>query len=568
MKTLQAWALQYRKLLLILIVSQIILGFIVIGQAYAIVQTVDSVFIQQTDFGRVLPYLGALAIILLIRALLNYVNARIGLTLSTRVRKSIRTQLLSKWSKQPVEYTGQALSGGRLSTLIESVDQLDPYFKDYVPQVIKTIILPIAILAAAFYVNPNSGWIMLITAPFIPLSYILVGLKTQQKSERQLAELSRFSGKFLDILQGLQTLKIFGRGKEQAVILKNSNDGFQKTTLSILKIAFASSFFIELIITLGIGLLALEIGFQMLVFETLAFAPAFFILAIAPEYYTSLKELGAAFHTGRGSLAAADQLSKELEKEERPVRWGISSITSPISIEMNDVKFTYDQGFTLSIDQLFIKPGERAVIIGPSGQGKTTLLNLLAGIYENKIGTLLINGQTRETVNEESWWSQVSYISQHPYLFSGTLRDNFSMGKSYTDQEVATAVAWAGLSDLISSLPQGVDTTVGEGGRGLSGGEKQRVALARSFLKKPKLVFYDEPTVGLDVKTEQILSRSIDQLAKEATIVTVAHRLPTIRKADQLYVIQDGQLVDTGTPQNLAKKNAYYQSILKGGGQL
>ncbi|MFC4355527.1 thiol reductant ABC exporter subunit CydD [Chryseomicrobium palamuruense] len=565
MKTLQAWAMQYRLFLGILFLINVLLGITVIGQSYAIVQIVDSVFMESTTFQQIVPYLMGLAAFLLIRTFLNYTNARIGLSLSHHVRHSLRNALTTKWTKIPVEQTGESLTGSRITTLIEQIDQIDPYFREYIPQVIKTTILPLLILIAVFYVNPNSGWIMLITAPFIPISYILIGVKTQQKSERQLAELSRFSGKFLDILQGLPTLKLLGRGKEQSDILQQNNQGFQNTTLSILKIAFASSFFIELIITLGIGLLALEIGFQMLVYETLAFASAFFILAIAPEYYNSLKELGSAFHTGRGSLAAAEQISKELDKEERPVSWGSQFIEGPIRLDANSLSFQYDDGFELYVNHFTLAKQKRAVIIGPSGQGKTTLLNVLAGIYEKQQGELRLNGELRENIDENSWWKTTSYISQQPYLFSGTLRENVSMGEHYTDDEVTKALQTSGLQEWITSLPQGLDTNIGEGGRGLSGGEKQRVALARAFLKKPTMVFFDEPTVGLDVRTEQILANSIDALAETATVLTVAHRLPTIRKAEWLYVIEGGKVTAMGTPEDLLITSPYYQSLMKRG---
>lgn len=505
---------------------------------------------------------------LLIRIFLNYANAQVGLSLSHRVRHSLRTAVTTKWTKLPVEQTGASLTGSRVTTLIEEIDQLDPYFREYIPQVIKTTILPISILVAVFYVNANSGWILLITAPFIPISYILVGMKTQQKSERQLAELSRFSGKFLDILQGLPTLKLLGRGNEQSEILRQNNQGFQQTTLSILKIAFASSFFIELIITLGIGLLALEIGFQMLVYETLAFAPAFFILAIAPEYYNSLKELGAAFHTGRGSLAGAQQISKELEKEERPVIWGTQPVHTPICLEANHLSFQYDQGFSLQVDHFTLPSQKRAVIIGPSGQGKTTLLNVLAGIYEKQAGEVLINSVPREQSDEKSWWKSTSYISQSPYLFSGTLRDNVTMGGPYDDTSIEEALNHAGLDEWVHSLSDGLATRIGEGGRGLSGGEKQRVALARAFLKKPHMVFFDEPTVGLDVRTEQILASSIDTLAQTATVLTVAHRLPTIRKAQWIYVVEDGNLTAMGSPEDVIETSPYYRALMEGGASL
>jgi len=262
---------------------------------------------------------------------------------------------------------------------------------------------------------------------------------------------------------------------------------------------------------------------------------------------------------------AKSEFQHDVEFQQQIVKWGSSPLRSPIRLDLNQATYSYGAEFTLQIDAFEALPNERLVIIGPSGQGKTTLLGVLAGLYDPLTGTIVVNGKERNTVDESSWWDQTTYISQHPYLFSGTIRENIEMGTVSSDDELKHAIEASGLTELISTLPQGWSTTVGEGGRGLSGGEKQRIALARSFLKKPALVFYDEPTIGLDVKTERILSQSMESLSETATVITVAHRLPTIRKADKIAVLEDGRLVAFGPPEHVIRENAYAASLLEGG---
>ena len=420
------------------------------------------------------------------------------------------------------------------------------------------------LLATVFTIHPNSGWIMLITAPFVPITYIIIGMQTKKKSEEQLEALNRFSGKFLDLLQGLQTIRLFGQGKQQEQVLASSNEGFMNRTLSVLKIAFASTLFIELIATLGIGLVALEIGFQMIVFQTLTFAPAFIILTLAPEYYNSLKELGSAFHTGRGSLGAANLIEEQLNQKTKPVQWGNKSLPLQPEITLTEAKYSYANGTMIGPISCTIPQGQTIAFIGQTGHGKSTILNMLSSFIEIDEGSITFNNEPRSCFKESDWYAQTSYISQHPYIFSGTLRENICMGLPLRDSEILDALQEAQLIDWLSTIPQGLDIQLGEGGLGLSGGEKQRVAIARAFVKKPNIVFFDEPTAGLDVLTERLLTHSIEALSQFATVVIAAHQFESIRFADVIYVVEHGKIAVAGTHDEL-KQHPFYQQMLIGG---
>lgn len=564
MRTLQSWAIAHKGTLILLFVLSLLLGTSIVLQGYTIVQTVNLVFIEQKTFTTTFQFLLILLIAILIRLFTQFSMNRIGGTLAERVKNTIRSTLLKHWTKNAMESQISTQTGEKVTLLIDTVEQVESYYREYIPQVIKTTVVPLIVLIAVFMTHEASGWIMLITAPFIPLTYILVGLQTKAKSEEQLVAMNQFSGKFLDLLQGLQTIRLFGQTDKQEQVLAASNKGFMERTLSVLKIAFTSTLFIELITTLGVGLVALEIGFQMIVFQSLAFAPAFFVLTLAPEYYNSLKELGAAFHTGRGSLGAASIIEAALQTTATPVRWGNEHLSNTPSLEMHNATYQYVDGPLIGPISLHVKPGEMIAFIGPTGHGKTTILNMLSSMVELSSGEILLNGKSRTQIAEHDWYSQMSYISQHPYVFAGSLRDNIRMGLQATDDEIYVALRQAQLTSWLETLPEQLDTMIGEGGRGLSGGEKQRVAIARAFLKKPSILFFDEPTAGLDVFTEHLLTEAIHTFRKQATVILVAHRFESIQHADNIYIVENGQIDTYGTHAELAS-HPFYQYMKKRG---
>ena len=563
MQFLQRSLRAYQSKVILLSLLSFLLGGSILLQGISIVVIVNLVFIEKASFPGTYVYFSLFFLAIVIRLATQFTLGLIGGSLAARVKASVRERLIQHWTCTPMEKHVAFQTGEKVTLLVDTVDQLESYYREYIPQVIKTIVVPIMILIAVFLVHPNSGWIMLITAPFVPITYIIVGMQTKKKSEEQLDALNRFSGKFLDLLQGLQTIRLLGQSKQQEAVLAQSNAGFMTRTLSILKIAFASTLFIELIATLGIGLVALEIGFQMIVFQTLTLAPAFFILTLAPEYYNSLKELGAAFHTGRGSLGAAALIEEQLQQPEASVQWGDKPLALQPSITVKDARFHYTNGPSIGPFTVTIHPGQTVAFIGKTGHGKTTILNLLSSLTELDGGELLLNHAPRSTYRADDWYAQTSYISQHPYLFAGTLRDNICMGLRISDEDVLAALQKAQLLDWLASLPQGLDTALGDGGLGLSGGEKQRVAIARAFVKQPAIVFFDEPTAGLDVVTERLLIDSIKTLRETATVIIAAHQYESIRFADVLYIVEDGKITASGTPDKL-KNHPYYEQITAG----
>lgn len=565
MKSLQKLATAQKKRYYTLFAIAIVLAFIIVFQAYLIADIIDQLFLQKSTFEQVLLPLFTLLGVLALRTSLSYWSGKIGLTMATKVKQDYRKKLIKAYSRRSLADSYQGQSGKKVSVLLDTVDELDPFFSHYIPQRIITTVLPLVILVFIFSQHAYSGLIMLLTAPFIPLFMIIIGGQTQKKSEEKLESLATFSGRFLDTLQGLLTIKLFKQSDRYKQTIKKSSYDFRDTTMSILKVAFMSSLMLEFISMLSIGLVALELSLRLVVFQTLDFFTAFFILLLVPEFFNALKNLGSAFHAGRSSAGAGAKIEEELKqpRSTEAMKWGRGYMANgPGVISLRQVGFQYGtDGFRLSQIDTDLPPYCRVAIVGKSGSGKTTLLNVIAGLFQPSEGQVFIQGEDRSFYEEKEWFGHISYITQHPYLFSGTITENITLGYRATEVEIRVAAQKAGMEKVIQSLKDGYETKIGEGGRGLSGGEKQRLILARAFLKKPSLILFDEPTSGLDLQTEHILQRSIDELSKTATVITVAHRLHTIQQAEHVLFIEQGTIAAQGTHSHLMNNVKAYREL-------
>lgn len=544
-------------------------GIVIICQAYLLVVVIEGVFLHHQIFQEIISLLWLLLLVLFVRVLFSYVNSRIGIRMGAKVKSDFRKSLLHQYVRNPIQLSQRGQSGRKVSVIVDAVDEVDSYFSQYLPQVIQSSVIPIMILIFIFTQHTNTGWIMLITTPFIPVFMIIIGIQTKQKSEEQLDKLGAFSGRFLDTLQGLITLKLFGQAKKQKQVIEKSSLDFRDATMAILKVAFTNSFMMELISMLSTGIIALEVALQLILFDGISFFTAFLILVLTPEYYSTLKELGNAFHNGRSSMGAVEKIASELDDMNEAIPNGVLSFQEeknvPPTITLEGVRFSYGgEAFELKDISAQFSPYSQIAIVGSSGSGKTTLLQVIAGLIAPQAGHIRVNGEDLTKYRDEEWLHQLSYISQNPYIFSGSIADNIAIGggEDISESDIIKAAEEAGLMSLITSLDQGLATPTGEAGRGLSGGEKQRLALARAFLKKPSVILFDEPTTGLDLYTERILQQSMNKLSKHATIITVAHRLYTIQHADQILFLENGKLLGVGTHESLIHHVPAYRDMV------
>lgn len=564
-KSLTREAFSKPLIIALLAVVSILTAVAIVVQAYLLSAVVDMVFLQSKVIEGLWYMLFALLLVFILRGLLAFMHTRAGAVLAAEAKKSLRNRLIKKFEDLGPAYLVEEKTGRLVGVITEGIDQLDPYFSRYLPQVIQTLIIPPVILIVVFSHNILSGAIMLITAPLIPVFMYLIGNMAEAKSQKQLQSLLRFSGHFLEVLQGLTTLKLFGRSKEQGRYISLMSDNFRDATMDVLKIAFLSALMLEILATISTAMIAVEVGLR-LVYGLLTFQVAFFVLLLAPELYLPLKNLGAAFHFGRTSIGAWKEICATEERNVQKPQWGTKPFPQPLppGIILSTVDFSYNgHKKVLSSIELQINPGERIVIVGQSGSGKSTLLKLLMGLLAQEKGKVLINGTPQFDISQEEWFSQIAYVSQEPHIFSGTIAENIALGMPKASRkEIIRAAKRARVDDYVKYLPMGYDTMIGDGYRGLSGGEKQRVAIARVILKKVSLVLLDEPTAGLDLESEKLVKEAISELAGECTLVTVAHRRQTIFDADRIVVLRNGTIEAVGSHRELIDCSEHYRRLV------
>jgi len=564
-KRLNQEAMNHKLILALLVCFAIASGILAIGQGYYLTVIIDRVFLQRQGLQTLWEMLWLLFAFFIGRGLIIYFTNKVAVNLANHMKRKLRKQLFHQLAHSVPSQLFRYQTGKLVSVITDAIDQLDSYFSSYLPKFIQAAIIPPMILVVAFMHSIYSGIIILITAPLIPVFMILIGNLADRKAEKQMESLLRFSGHFLDVLQGLATLKVFGQSNNQRKQIETMSLHFRDTTMEVLKIAFVSALMLEILATISTAMIAVEVGLR-LVYANISFTSALFILLLAPELYLPLKNLGSGFHSGRNSIAAADKVWEMFDEKDKGVKWGTQEFLNqePPRIQMKNLSFHYLENRPVLTDiNLDIQSGEKIAIIGKSGSGKTTLLKLLLGLLAPTKGSILINGQPLESFKEESWIAHVAFLSQEPYLFSGTIAENIRISKeNASKQQVEAAAELAGVNRFAKELANGYETIVGEGGRGLSGGEKQRVALARAFLKQAPVVILDEPTSGLDLETEHLMIQAMEKLSENATVFTVAHRLQTVLQSDKIVLLSEGKVIAFGTHQELLQHSKEYQAFI------
>ncbi|MCM4084656.1 thiol reductant ABC exporter subunit CydD [Paractinoplanes hotanensis] len=552
MKPLDPRLLRYARSTRVYLAATIALGVVlaalIVAQATLLAHGITAVFLDGADVRMLTPTLLALAAVVAGRAGVAWAQETVAVRSSAAVKSELRGRLLAHLAA-----VGPARGGdtGAVTALItRGLDALDAYFARYLPQLVLAALVPAVVLARLLPADLTATLTIALTLPLIPIFMALVGLHTEAANRRQFRLLSRLSHHFLDVVAGLTTLKIFGRAGAQVATIRRISTEQRRLTMRTLRVAFLSSLVLELLATLSVALVAVGIGLR-LVSGHLDLTTALLVLILAPEAYLPLRQVGAHYHASAEGLAAAEEAFAILETP-APARGTAPAPTG--TIVFDDVVVRYRDRDALRLSAT-VEPGEVVALTGPSGCGKSTALDVLLGFVAPDRGRVTVGGVDLAGVDPAAWRSTIAWVPQRPYLFAGSIRDNIALGRSpmrvpepptafaqcFTGtspdapgRDVSAAARLAGADDFIAALPDGYDAALGDDGAGLSAGQRQRIALARAFLRDAPIVLLDEPTANLDAGTADEVMAAIRRLARGRTVVIAAHRPELIALADRV----------------------------------
>lgn len=521
----------------------------IIAQAYFLARAITNLF-ERMPFAEVSADIGFFFISFLIRYLFTHIQAALSekhaLKTATMLRESVFHTYFSRSS------VTQKIGTGHLVTLaMEGVDHVKKYLEIIGIRMIKSFVLPTLVVVFVFILDKKSAYILVGAVPIIIIFMILLGVAAQKKADKQYVTYKRLSNHFIDSLRGLETLAYLGKSKAHGKQIGRVSEDYRQATMKTLRIAFLSSFALDFFTSLSIAFVAVGLGLR-LIDGTVLLLPALTILILAPEYFSPIKQVGKDYHaTLDGQIAmeeinsfiATDASSEEkLHHFEKAPKWNSDSV-----LTLTDVTVQVEEKQLLRPLNMTVKHGLNG-IIGTSGAGKTTLLQLLAGRLAPSSGKIQINETQMDTLQAQTWFEQIAYIPQHPYIFPISLADNIRFYQpDATDEAIEEIINQIGLRPFVATLPNGLHEKIGEGGRTLSGGQEQRVAIARALLSEKQVILLDEPTAHLDIETEYEVKQLVLRLFANKCVILATHRLHWLREMDHIYQFANGKMVASGT---------------------
>lgn len=556
-----------KQLLTMLAGLTVLQAFVILLQATFLSRALVNSWEQKSLATIIVPTI-LFFVVFLIRHLMTLLKHRYLHLHAQEIAMDLRSSLLDKIYTTGPQMIGKTGTGSLVTTALDGMDEAENYINLVLEKMMNMSIIPPILLVFVYMQDIKSGIILTILVPLIILFMIILGYAAQDKADRQYAQYTILSNHFLDSLRGLPTLKMLGLSKKYTNNIYKVSEDYRKSTISTLRVAILSTFALDWITTLSIALLAVFLGLG-LINGNIVLYPAMISLILAPEYFLPLRDFSSDYHATLDGKNAMNNLLNILETQDTkssnelpPISWEISS-----TVKVQNFNFNYNDSHTdadLHDVTFDLKGFNKVGIIGESGSGKTTLINLLGGfINSTEKQNISINDHQVSNFAQKNWQKLFSYIPQNPYLFSGTIKENISFYKpNATLEEINQAVLNANLDDFIKSLPNGLNTVVGEGGRGISGGQAQRIMIARAILDQSrKIILLDEPTAHLDIETEYKLKDTFNKAFDDHLVIFATHRLHWINEMDYVLVMKDGAIVEQGTPSSLSEKNGYFVEL-------
>ncbi len=545
-------------------------GLLMIGQMALLATMINKAIFEQQTLAELIPWFGYLITLVILRAVLGYLSERFSQRAAACIKQQIRQELLAKIVRLGPAYCRQFGQSNLAQLTHQGVESLQDYFAGYLPVVAYCAVIPFGVLALVFPFDWGAGLILVFTAPFIPFFMILIGQRAEAMNQKHWAKLLRMSSHFLDIIQGLTQLKLFNAARQELAAVKSISDDYRRQTMKILRVAFLSSFFLEFLASISIALVAVIFGFRLYYGEA-TYVIALWILLLAPEFYLPFRNLGTQYHAKMAGAAAAVDMIKLLEQPEPNVQTNAEEsepsdppiLRAPFELTCQQVNFAYPgRCNTLADIHLHIEGPGLYAIVGASGAGKSTLIDMLLGFQYPDSGQILINQQPLTPVLRDTWLRHCGWIAQQGQVFFGSIGFNLALSDDFEQSRAHQALAQAGLLEFVTSLEQGIHSQVGEGGLGLSGGQSQRLALARAFYHQPEVLVLDEPSSHLDKDSESKVLDAIKEYAKTHLVIVIAHRLHTVKQAKSIIVMDQGQIAEQGAHAQLMAQGGLYHAML------
>ncbi len=563
-KRLLAEARKRRGVLALIVILSAGAALVIVAQAAVLSRVVRQVFLDQAGLSIVQGWLLLLGGLVVARALIGYATSVSAARMAVAIRRDLRQRLIGHLARLGPSYVKHERTGELTITATEGIDALDGYFRDFLPGIVAAGLIPVIILLAVLPLDGLTFVVLLVTAPLIPLFTALIGWAAGALARSQYAEMQRLGAHFLDVMQGLTTLKLFNRSRHQLTTIVRLTDQFRDATLRVLRVAFLSAFMLEMLATLSVAIVAVEISLRLL-HGSIGFEQALFLLVIAPEYYLPLRTLGARFHNSTTGAAAARRIYEVLETPAPARAAACTPIPAQATIEFESVSVVYESGQRPALYEVSfcVRPGEHVALVGVSGSGKSTIGALLLKFIRPTSGTIRIGSVNLADLDDAVWRRHIAWVPQKPFLFNLSIADNIRFGNpSATLDDIISAARDSAAHDFILRFPQGYETRCGERGLRLSGGQLQRIALARAFLKAAPILLLDEATAHLDPHTEATILSAIDRLARGRTVLLAAHRLATVVKADRILVLDGGRVVEQGRHTDLMARDGVYRQMV------
>ncbi|KRO11282.1 thiol reductant ABC exporter, CydD subunit [Paucilactobacillus hokkaidonensis] len=525
------------------------------------------------------------AVVFLLRHILTLLKNRVVAPFVNKTAQSLRAQLMAKLFKIGPAATAAKGTGSLVTMAVDGVDQIQNYLQLVFIKVFDMMVIPWILLVYLFFIRWQESVFLLLIYPIIILFMIILGFAAQAKADQQYAGYQRLSNNFVDTLRGLPTLKQLGLSKQYSKNVFSVSEDYRKQTLSVLTIAVLSTFALDFFTTLSIAVVAVFLGLG-LIKGSIALLPALIMLVLSPEYFLPIRNFANDYHAtldGKNAMTAIfevldlPEIKDQDQLKKLPAGWQADDELTfeHVDVSYQDVDRDPNQlsDATLHDISFSVKGYQKIGLIGKSGSGKTTLIDTLSGFLTPQVGsgTIKVNQQVLSHLAQDSWKQNFLYIPQSPYLFHDTIENNIRFyTPTATSEQVQTAAGQAGLSDWLASLPTGLQTKIGEGNRGVSGGQAQRIALARAFLdQQRKILLFDEPTAHLDIETEAELKEAMTPIFANHLVFFATHRLHWLNQMDYVLVLDEGKLVQQGTPDELSKQPGAYAQLVSdmGGGQ-